>query len=540
MTASVNDVPSVFLGVTTLPPSILDEALEEVKSQLIRRYMGSFGSALSLANGVDLYAVQVEGVKRIHTVTHTKPKPGESSRKKKSITFGHTFEELEVMQINRNSVITQSIDDAMTTDELADRKRNAELSCENGLTKYAQTNHTQVDVVIFNDETGVQKTLQLKNTKNTNVLLEKRYIFGPEAPDKIVVPSGSVTVNGKTKTYYEWHKDALERIIKNSKDENKIALAQGALIKLEAGKTTRWESLNPNLAIAKQASHDAALRVTENIAKAIMPEVAILTVGGVIWEAKDYQADPVAMTTWERIKRFFLVLWDKISDALGLRAKKELAIEALNGLLAILKSTFKSFSAFIGTIGKAINQVWESLYNYITGKITSFSELVAVILKGITTVSIGTLAFSFEQFLTTLGIPSIIGGFVAAAFAGLAIVFANRGIDASIKSMISLFSAAELAKARRAEIEAFCAEALPRIIDGADELANLTTQYYADRAITLNKSFSEMEAGLAGGDAQQVLTALRSVNAAFGASIPWKDISDFDALMMDESRAFKL
>lgn len=540
MSTVIDDVPSAFRGTATLPLSILDEALEEVKNQLLRRYMGSFGSALSLANGVDLYAVQVDGAKRIHTVTHTKAKPGESSRKKKSITFGHTFEELEVMQNNRHSVIIGSPDISMTTDELADLKRNADPSYMNDLAEYATTNHNKVDVVIFNDETGVQKTLQLKNTRNTGVLLEERYIFGPEAPDKIVVPSGSVAINGKTKTYYELHKDALNKIIESSKDEKRVALAKGALDKLEKGKTTRWQSLNPNIAIAKQASRDATLRVSENIAKAVMPEVAVLTVGGVIWEARDYQSAPGAMSTWERIKRFFLILWDKISESLGLRAKKELALEALNGLLAILKSTFKSFSAFIGTLGKAINQVWESLYNYLTGKITSFSELVGVILKGITTVSIGTLAFSFEQFLATFGIPSIIGGFIAAAFAGIAIVFANRGIDASIKSMVSLLSAAELAKARRAEIEAFCAEALPRIIDGADEFASLTKQYYAERSAILSKNFAVLQAGLAGGDAQRVLAALRSVNSAFGTSIPWKDIADFDALMMDESRAFKL
>lgn len=541
METTLNDVPSAFLGSNTLPPSILDEALEEIKGQILRRYMGSFGSALSLTNGVDLYAVQVEGAKRIHTVTHTKPKPGESSRKKKSITFGHTFEELEVMQNNRQSLIDGSQDVAKTTDELADMKKSSDPSYMNDLSDYAKTNHTQVDVVIFNDETGVQKTLQLKNTKNTSVLLEDRYIFGPDAPDKIVVPSGTVTINGVEKTYYDIHKENLEKIITNpNNDEKKIALAKGALEKLEKGKTSRWESLNPNIAIAKQASQDMALRVGESIVKGIMPEVAALTIGGIIWEAKDYQSAPAEMTTWERIKRFFLILWDKVSTSLGLRAKKELALEAMNGVLAILKSTFKSFSAFISTIGKAISQIWESLYNYITGKISSFSELVSVILKSITAISIGTLAFSFEQFLTSMGIPSIIGGFIAAALAGLAIVFANRGIDASIKSMVSLLSAAELAKARRAEIEAFCAEALPQIIDGADALASFTKQYYAERKADQNKSFLEMKEGLSSGNAHQVLSALRSVNTAFDASIPWKNIIEFDDLMSDDNLIFKL
>lgn len=283
-----------------------------------------------------------------------------------------------------------------------------------------------------------------------------------------------------------------------------------------------------------------SLRVGENIVKGIMPEIAALTIGGIIWEAKDYQSAPAEMTTWERIKRFFLILCDKVSTALGLRAKKELTLEALNGLLAVLKSTFKSFSAFISTIGKAINQVWESLYSYVTGKISSFSELVSIILKGITTISIGSLAFSFEQILTSMGIPSIIGGFIAVALAGLAIVFANRGIDASIKSMVSLLSVAELAKTRRADIEAFCAESLPQIIDDVDALADFTKQYYTNRKADLNKKFLEMEAGVASGHAHQVLEALRSVNTAFGASIPWKSVNEFDDLMSDDNLAFKL
>ena len=534
MSTVVDDIPLAFLGAKTLPPSILDEALEEVKGQLLRRYMGTFGSSLSLASGVDLYAVQVESAKRIHTVTHTKPKPGESSRKKESIMFGHTFEELEVMQNNRTSVITGNGYTAKTTDELADMKKDNDPSYLDSLDPYARTNHTQTDVVIYDADGKPQKTLQLKNTKNTKYLLEERYVFGPDAPDVILVPKG----------FKELHEERLKNILDDpAVDEDKKRLAREILSgnKLQESDTvTRQDSLRPNMAIAKQAAMDAGMRVSENVAKAIMPEIAALTVHGVVWEIKDAQANPATITTWERFKRFFLILWDKVVSAFGLRAKKELALEALNGLLAILKSTFRSFSAFISTIGKAINQVWESLYNYITGKITSFSELVAVILKSITAISLGTLAFTFERFLTSVGIPSIIGGFIAAAFAGLAIVFANRGIDASIKSMMALLSAAELAKARREEIEALCAEALPRIIDGAEELSCLSDRYYAERNIDLSKSFAEMKCAIVHRDAHTVLSSLRSINAAFGASIPWKTIDEFDALMDDDSQVFKL
>lgn len=245
METTLNDVPPAFLGANTLPPSILDEALEEVKNQILRRYMGSFGSALSLTNGVDLYAIQVEGAKRIYTVMHTKPKPDEPPRRKKSITFGHTFEELEVMKHNRQSCIDRSQDVAKTTDELADMKKNSDSSYSNDLSDYAKTNHTQVDLVIFKDETGVQKTLQLKNTKNTNALLEDRYIFGHNAPDKIVVPSGTVTINGVEKTYYDIHKENLEKIIKDSSNEKKVALAQGALKSLKKVKLLAGSLLIP-------------------------------------------------------------------------------------------------------------------------------------------------------------------------------------------------------------------------------------------------------------------------------------------------------
>ena len=525
--SAATEIPASFTHKATLPIAIEDEVIGEIKNQLLRKYMGSFGSALSLANGTDLYAVEVDAVKRIHTVTHTKPKEGESPREKKSITFGHTFEESEVMHANRDAVIEKSTIISKTSDELYDNKKTgATLGDED---KYAVHNHTQVDIVSY-DDSGVHKTFQLKNTKNTGLLLEERYTLAPDAPDHLVVP----------KDLYDLHKDKLTKIIKGDPSPEKREMATIALTKLRAGKTTRAETLFPNLAMAKQIISDAECRIYENIGKALLPELAVIGFGGVTWEIKDANRNPQSLTTWERIKRFFSIMWDKITTAFRLRASKEAGIEILNGLLGILRSSFKSLGAFISTAGKALNQVWESVYNYLTGKIESFSDLIGVILKTVVSVSIAGLALAFEQLLQSYGIPSIIGGFLAAALAGIAIVFANRGIDASVKSMLSVLSAVDVAKARRKEIEGYCAKALPAIMDKNEELAAFAKQYYAERKQLLGANFSTLSAGMKSENVEQVLEALQSINSAFGASLPWKSFEEFGALMLDDSQAFRL
>ncbi len=211
----------------------------------------------------------------------------------------------------------------------------------------------------------------------------------------------------------------------------------------------------------------------------------------------------------------------------------------MNLLLGALRSAFKSAGTLLSTIGKGLNTVWESVYGYLTGKISSFSQLVSVILKTLVTAGIGTVAYVLEQQLTALGIPAILGGLLAAALAGLAIVFANRAIDASVFALVNIFSGAEASRIRRERIEELCREAIPRLIAEREALERTIQRYYQEREALFSAGFQQFKTALSSRDSVKTFMALETLNQAFGCTLGWKTEEEFDD-MMENDTAFVL
>lgn len=503
-----------------LPRSLMEDVSTEVGNQLLRKFMASFGSNLALADGVALYAGQINTGRSIYAVTHNK----DGSPNNSPVKFGFVFESQVTGEQNRSAVIHNTGKTYARTDDLyLDTYRDGSPLPHKDLESVACYNNEYTDVVGYS-ENGICVKQQLKVVKNTEVLLEERYTLSedPQAPDEIVVSADD----------YERHKTNLERYAQSHNPELS-AKARAALQKLRPSTTTRAQTENGAAYryVVRQIVTDAACRAGERTLKGLLAEVGMLVVGGAVWELREAAKNPHSLSIGQHFERFWGVIWGKLISSAVVRVGKEFGLEALKLLMGALRSIFKSAGVLLSAIGQGLNTVWESVYGYLTGKISSFSQLVSIILKSLTTVGIGTLAYMLEQQLTALGIPNILGGLLATALAAVAIVFANRTIDASIYVLVNLFSGAEASKIRLERIEELCREAIPRLSAERENLERTIQSYYQERKTLFNAVFHDFKSALSSRDTVKTFMALETLNQAFGCTLGWKTEEEFDEMM---------
>lgn len=108
--------------------------------------------------------------------------------------------------------------------------------------------------------------------------------------------------------------------------------------------------------------------------------------------------------------------------------------------------------------------------------------------------------------------------------------------------LISLGEAAvvKAARERREHIEALCLTAIPLMRAHRLEIDNLIAQHFADRGRVLSQAFDGLEHSLLDWNADGFTAQLERVNQAFGASLPFKTLTEFDAFMADDDQAFVL
>lgn len=515
-------------GRGNLPGGILKEMADEIGGQLLRRFMASFGSSLALADGVALYAGQVKAARSVYDVTHNK----DGSPSKNPVKHGFVFESLVTGEQNRKAVISGSGESFDRVDDLyLARCRDGQRLPHEDLNAIATFNNTYTDVVGY-DEKGIRHKQQLKAVKDTRILLEERYTISndPQAPDEIVVPADD----------YDRHRENLERMARSS-DPDLAARAKAALGKLRKSDISRdqTQTAAAYAHVAGQTLSDGVCRAGERVGKGLLAEAGLLIVGGAVWELRDAAENPSSLSVGQRFERFLGIFWKKLSATALVRCGREFALEALDILLGVLRNVFASAGRLLSTVRQGIGVVWESLCDYLTGKISSFSQLVAVILKALAAVGIGTLAVLLEQQLSLLGIPGVLSGLMAAALAGMAVVFANRGIDAAVFTLANLFSRVEASRLRRERIEEVCREAIPRLRERREELEATLESYYRERENLFQTAFQDFREALASRDSVKAFMALESLNQAFGCTLGWKTEEEFDA-MMDSDDAFVL
>lgn len=108
--------------------------------------------------------------------------------------------------------------------------------------------------------------------------------------------------------------------------------------------------------------------------------------------------------------------------------------------------------------------------------------------------------------------------------------------------LISLGESAvvKAARERREHIEALCLTAIPLMRAHRLELESLIAQHFAARGHLLSQAFDGLEHSLLDWNADGFTSQLERVNQAFGATLPFKTLTEFDAFMADDDQVFVL
>ncbi|RDU59864.1 hypothetical protein CQA44_11080, partial [Helicobacter sp. MIT 14-3879] len=239
---------------------LYEEVIEEIGTQTLAR----FGLNIFSLNTYEAYG---------SSVLMTNDTLRAYNRRQNSKTYyGHTFEEIDTGQQNIIDSLFNTGNKTYTTDTLADIKdvqeilesgknlneedrakvdyilanyddevKNLDFS-DSKLGNLTRTNHNTTDTVTLDKEGNVVKTSQLKVNKETDNLLEERYLQGDGAVDELKMPFDD----------YKRHKENLETMIAkgetstNPKDREKAEQAKIALDKLNANNVcNRWMCENP-------------------------------------------------------------------------------------------------------------------------------------------------------------------------------------------------------------------------------------------------------------------------------------------------------
>lgn len=529
-----------FLPLFSESHLLSTDIYNEIKSQLERKLLTCLpGIPMNSAIAVELYANSIQGFGRIYAANTCQD--GSSNNNPRN--FGNVYEEQEVTAFNREQIKSGSSLRAERTDNLADN-RWTDASTEE-LSSYAKKHHEHVDVVIYDEKTGeVKKTYQVKHTRGSNILAKEAYTSHENAPDDIVTPSDTK----------ERHMKKLESISENAHSEESKANAKIAAEKLKSGKIDSlwtgnpdkdnhpfWHQLvkkHPSVGKAIPYLHQGAVMSYDALSRVggrLALDGAAIVMGGALFEIKDAYQNPGSLSFLERIKRLFTTLLSQMKELVKDKGAKEICLEVATAILGLLSGMFKNLKTLFQTLAQAFHQLTDQIWNFITGKTTSFAEFSAGCLKVLSAVAISTCAFAVEEYLSNTfpWLPRIISGMLSVAVAGIAIVFINRGIDLAIGTLVGLFSEAKLARMHREQVEAFIAETLPNILRESERIDRYASKYLENMAIMHNASFAQIKSSFAmdSEEFRQVLNV--HANAMGVAEIGDDFLDDLEKELMD-------
>lgn len=502
-------------------PSVADEAIREIGqqvSQALFRWLpsGTGKFALDIHGAVDMYGNHL----RTHqSLGAARANIDGSENKNERAVWGRN---LEVSHVHDQKMAGQ---ESYTTDELAIMKKNGDPEWDRLLTQHpevaslAQSNHEHTDVVTFTKRGIV--TAQVKNLDEPSDYFRA---FKEDANnDRFVVPMDK----------YEAVKADLERRAREGGEDGHQA--KEFLQKLESASASRWATKNPRLAHAGKATRDAATRAGYRIAEGVAIDIALVAIGGVAWEIREFYRSPATMTLWERVDRLLRVVWNKIKAVFKDRALREIGFEALSAGVSMLTAPLKMAKAALEKIWRVIQRLW---MDFVEGRVKSLAEVVSAILKAVYSVACIGVAIAVERSLANvLGVVpggEMLSAVLAAAVAGVIVIIGNRGIETIVQGLALLSSRAELARRRRVEIERVCAQVIPQMIADRDQLEGLIDQHLAEHRLALDRSFANMSTAKDAEDVTGFLDGLKALNAAYGKALQWNSQAEFDTLMLSD------
>lgn len=505
-----------------------------------------------------------------------------NQHKKNDKFFGQTFEELDIGIQNVKDSLFNTGNKTYTTDTLADIKYAQDILKSNKkienldekdrqkveyilayyadevenmdfsdpiLAALAHKNHTTTDTVTLDKEGNVIKTAQLKVIKDTEGLLEDRYLDGENAPDELKMPFDD----------YKRHREKLEEMIakgkNNPNDEkavDKARKAEKALEKLNANNLcNRLMCENPNAAAVVFQGVSAGGHILQaGTSDAVVVALSTLA-SGIVWEIKDMFNSKMDSETsvLERIKRLF----QRTIEAFQKTFTRGAGFGAIDAIVGIVGQIFKSIARDLKRIWDSLRtsakSIYNAIYDYVSGKITSMQELLRTILKSLfsaaAVIGVAILQKKLEvemiAFLAPIGafsahFASILATILSITAGAFAVVLAMRSIDMALDAFFGAFDYARLSAQRAEAIATLCAENLPALIAEREEIERLIESTHKERLMTLDSSFADCAIAMENNDVDAYTEALQKINALWGAELKIKTMNDVKAILQKPNR----
>ncbi len=395
-------------------------------------------------------------------------------------------------------------------------------------------NHTNTDNVTIDSKGNIIKKEQLKVIQNTEDLLQDRYL---ENNDSLKCPLDD----------YKKHKKNLEKMIKEPKDEQQKAKAQKALEMLEANNfANRIICENPRTAaFITQGAVAGGHIVQAGLSDAVVVALGTLA-GGAVYEIKDAFSGDSSVSIETRIKRLINAVIKNIKGAF-VRGGGFGAIDVIVGILGqIFKSIAGQLKLIWTKLRNSAKSIYNAIYDYITGKISSFQECLKAILKGLVSaaVVVGVVALEtkLEAELSAIFTP-LIAQFLAPALSiiigSIAVVAMCRSIDFGLDTLFGVFAQAEISKKRYEEIEALCEKILPQIIADRECLERKIKQTHYERVLSFDMNFEGYKEALQSKDNEKSFEYLNEICKLYGGKLKCKTLYDAKRIVQNGSGVLK-
>lgn len=390
--------------------------------------------------------------------------------------------------------------------------------------------HTTTDTVTLDKNGNIEKA-QLKVIKKTNDLLEDKYFENNE----LRVPLDD----------YKKHKENLEKMIAKGKDSDdpkvieKARKAEIALEKLNANNVcNRLMCENPRItAVAMQAIVASGHVAQAGASDAIVAAMTTFA-SGVVYEVKNmYESRAIdsEISIMDRIKRLLQNVLDSFKGAF----KRGAGFGIIDAVMGALGQFFTSCVARVRTLWHNIRasakSIYNGIYDYASGKITSMHELLSTILKSIFSAAWVIPTLALEQKLELmLPFGTLLAPLFAIATGAFAVVLTSRGIDMVLDSAFALFGQRDRAKLRAEEIAALVSAELPALIAEQRELERIIAQTHRQRLIAFDMSFHDYQLASARYQSAETTRALDAINARWGKRLQTQTMDDVKAILQGE------
>lgn len=522
---------------------------EDVKSEFVGELSGKLGIDLTftlqerakkISDAADQYA---EG---INDVTFTK----DGKQNKNLNKFGNQYEESDVLLRNLAEAANNTNTVHKTADSIfKEKKQGAKLS--KSVSDAGKYNDDSTDVVgIKNGRVLKSQNRQHKVIKNSADLGEERYLLNNA---KLTVPPED----------FDKHKKFWEKKIKGSTEEKRKA--RKVLKMLEKGRASKSSvSLDDSIIgdsidlLAKDKKSAKKIKqslidiklVTGSRAIQVTSEGASQTIESVNDSGKKIVVFAV-MRCMEELKKYFngeseslfgtiKIIFNDIRKKFSSALKSDLSSKVLNAVKDFILGFFKDIKQLVSKAGKAFKTVVKEVWDYVTGKTDNFAQVIINIAKVVSTIAVTALGFALDKWLSSNGVPSYLSMIISAMAVALANVSVFRLIDGVSQAVLKIVASRDLAKKRREEVEALCADVFPLLDESMSKLDTLIETEQKERKKIFSKSFKEIQSSLTLNKMDDICNSYKSLYLFLDKDIPFTNAEEFDSFMLDDSMSFKL